>query len=427
MKLFLIIFILLSGIAVSAQDNLKIMHYNLLYYGDNSFGCNSTNNNVNDKNDYLKTIVKYVNPDILTVNEISENEYYHQLLLNNALNTDDIEYFKKVNIPNYSNSNIVNMLYYNSNKLSLYSQSAISTNVRDIDILKLFYNSSDLSYSDDTAFIICIIAHLKSGQSSSDANERAAETLKLMNHLNNLNVLDNYIFMGDFNFYKSSEQAFQNLINYSNPDICFNDPINQIGKWHDNSYYSDYHTQSTHLSSNGCPSTGGMDDRFDFILISDKVLNGTEYVEYTQGSYKALGQDGQRFNSSLIASPVNTSVPANVLNALYEMSDHLPVIMDLKIDKPASINNFENTNFYKVFFKNPVKDQIILNLDIKKKSNINIEIISILGNTLFLKNYNNITGNFNLTIPLYNIQNGLYLLKISDKYNNSLIRKFIKI
>ena len=140
MKLFLIIFILLSGIAVSAQDNLKIMHYNLLYYGDNSFGCNSTNNNVNDKNDYLKTIVKYVNPDILTVNEISENEYYHQLLLNNALNTDDIEYFKKVNIPNYSNSNIVNMLYYNSNKLSLYSQSAISTNVRDIDILKLFYN-----------------------------------------------------------------------------------------------------------------------------------------------------------------------------------------------------------------------------------------------------------------------------------------------
>jgi len=313
------------------------MHYNLLNYGNYWGNCTTSNNNVDDKNNSLKTIVNYVKPDIFTVNEISNANSYHEYLMYGALNVDGINYYQMGDPSNQSNSYIINQVYYNSNKLSLHSSFGIYTYPRDIDIFKFYYNPINKSISGDTVFLYCIVAHLKAGQDYELARANATE--ELMDYLSNSDAAGNYLFMGDFNIYSSSEQAFQNLLFHPNQQIRFYDPVNQIGQWHDNSYYASVHTQSTH-DSGDCHSGGGMDDRFDFILASDEIINGTDLIQYIQGSYWALGQDGNHFNDALLDPPENTSVPLGVLNALYNMSDHLPVVMNLKVDN--STGSIEN-------------------------------------------------------------------------------------
>jgi len=115
--------------------------------------------------------------------------------------------------------------------------------------------------------------HLKAGSYSSDAQTRADMTAALMNYLNVENVTGNNLAMGDFNVYSSSEEAFQNLVNYSNAALRFYDPVNQLGAWNNNGSFADYHTQSTHTNDDGCHASGGLDDRFDFNLISNEVKN----------------------------------------------------------------------------------------------------------------------------------------------------------
>ena len=59
------------------------------------------------------------------------------------------------------------------------------------------------------------------------------------------------------------------------------DPIDRIGNWHNNSSFSDVHTQSPRTAQFGGGASGGMDDRFDFILFSkciplQKIVLGLE-------------------------------------------------------------------------------------------------------------------------------------------------------
>jgi len=108
MRFFTIIFIGFFSLTTWSQDTIRIMHYNLLMYGDNFGGCTSSNNNVNDKNGYLKTIVDYVKPDIVTVNEIYKDSYYHDLILDSVFNIAGVNYYARGNPPNLSNGYTVN-------------------------------------------------------------------------------------------------------------------------------------------------------------------------------------------------------------------------------------------------------------------------------------------------------------------------------
>lgn len=427
-KYYLIISLLFIITNTKAQDTIKVMQYNLLYYGWNTSWCTSTNNNITDKDGSLKKIISFVEPDIFTVNEMGAKTSNIDHLQNSVLNVNTNKY-KHATYTNYSNSgysSIVNMLYYNSEKLTLAHEDVVTTAIRDINIYKLYYNSSDLNTKKDTAFITCIVAHLKAGSDDDDVEKRGVMIQKLMDYLNDINYSGNILMMGDFNLYKSTEPAFQTLINYDNPEIKFYDPINQIGSWHNNSYYSNYHTQSTHSENLGCPSYGGMDDRFDFILMTKKVIDGSDKIQYINGSYHALGQNGTFFNNSLLSSTSRT-IPDSIVNALYNMSDHLPIITDLYVNqthvsikkKPSKINSFD--------FKltNPVFDKLKLSFFNNHNSGkINVSIISILGKEIFNNNY--LAHNSNVTIPFNSIQPGIYFVKVVDGENKCVVKKFIK-
>jgi hypothetical protein len=420
-KIFTVLILLLLNFSISAQDTLTFMHYNLLMYGNNFGGCNSSNNNIDNKNEYLHTIVDYVKPDILTVNELDENPYYTSYLLNGALNINGTTYFQMGNPPNVSNAYTVNQIYYNSEKLVLYTQGAISTNYRDIDIFRLYYLSPDLKYTKDTVYLNCCVAHLKASQGYED--ERAIQTQKLMNYLNNSSASGNCFMMGDFNVYTNAEPAFQNLVNWPNEEIRFYDPINKMGHWNGSSYYASVHTQSTHTSS-GCGAGGGMDDRFDFILVSDEILSGADKAQYVQDSYWAVGQDGQHFDKSLLDYPTNTSVPNDVLHALYNMSDHLPVTLKLAVGNNVGISTFERNNFI-VRFSNPVKDNIKLAIENAKSGYYDITIVNTLGVILYSGNME-VSGTTTFTIPSESFKPGLYILRITDKNGSGVVRKIVK-
>ncbi len=420
MRTLIIILIGFYSLATLSQDTLRVMHYNLLNFGNNTGYCNQSNNNYQDKTDYLKIIIEYLKPDILTVNEISNATLYHDYILNNALNVTGTNYYVRANPPNYSNSPTVNQIYFNTEKLSLTTNVAIETNYRDIDIFRMQYTPSG---QQNSVVLNCVVAHLKAGDDYEDEVERASETNKLMNFLDNTNATGNYIFSGDFNVYTASEQAFKNLLFHSNEDIRFYDPINKIGHWHDNSYFADVHTQSTHTSGN-CFAGGGLDDRFDFILVSDEIIDGADEMKYIANSYEAIGQDGQHFNKSLISSPENTSVPEDVLYALYGLSDHLPVVMEMLVSDDLGFDESPFQNF-NISFRNPVKDYLEITSAYDHPTEMSFDLMDISGNIFYsLKaNHNSNT----ITIPVNRLNKGLYLLKISDKKGHMNYRKVIKL
>ncbi len=429
MKNIIIAFTLLCSLNIAAQDTVKIMTYNLLNYNYYPTYCTLTNNNINAKDGYLRTIFNYVKPDIFGVNEIGLGNLTAQRILDSVINLNGVTWYRKANYVNSNNSSIISTVYYNSNKVTLFSQNYLPTGVRDIMIYKFYYNSPDLATLYDTVYFTCVQMHLKAGSATSDQDDRALETKSLMNYFNALNSsnLGNVTVMGDFNVQASTETCFQNLINYTNSNIRFYDPVNKLGNWYNNSAFAQYHTQSTSTDvSNTCKASGGMDDRFDFILASFYIMNNISKVSYVPNSYSVVGQDGNRFNQS-INSPANYSVPSAVVSALQNMSDHLPVSLKLKINQTAHIGIKENiANNQTIKYLNPVSENEEIELYSENEDYFNISICNQLGYVLSKYSFKIYSGYNYLTIPTGDLTNGLYYININGLYRNSTI-KIIKI
>lgn len=397
--------ILINGFLFS-QDTLRVMHYNLLYYGENSGFCNWTNNNPDQKDAFLRTIISYARPDIFTVNEISYQSTYQQRILSEVMNQTGYALFKMAGSPNMAESNIVNQLYYNSEKLALHSQEVAQSEVRDIDIYRLYYLNDGL-LDGDTIFIHCMVAHLKAGTSSSDEDKRELMTANALNYLDEHGRPGNYLFMGDFNVYEAAEPAFQLMINHSNPEFRFYDPVDEIGDWHTSPAYRHVHTQSTHAYSN-CFAGGGMDDRFDFVLMNSVIKDADDKVQYVEGSYQALGQDGIRLDESLI-DPPNNSLPAYVIDALYGMSDHLPVVMDLVVDEELWIPVTGHRS-PDIHYANPVKDKLRIYFSQTYSRPVIISLVSTTGAVQYQRQHKFSDGT--ITIPTSHLPTGMYFLRM---------------
>ena len=120
------IFALIIASTASAQsitDTLTFMHYNVLNYRNYSSFCTVSNNSHLQKDIHMSTIVDYLMPDIITVNEMAGDGISPTRLLDNSLNKNGRDFYKQCDYS--ANSNLCNMLYYNENKLALYKQDKI--------------------------------------------------------------------------------------------------------------------------------------------------------------------------------------------------------------------------------------------------------------------------------------------------------------
>lgn len=414
----------LFEISVIKADTIRMMQYNLMYYTTSvPSDCDASGDYLNNKDSALKAIFHYVQPDVLCVNEIGSQSSYVTRILNNALNTDGINYFANCPLTNFSGGSIANMLFYDSRKLAFDSYFYITTSYRDINAYRLYYKSEELAMG-DTVFVTFLIAHLKAGSSSSDASARYTQVDKLMSKLTQIGRADNYILSGDFNLYGADEASYQHLIHYPNSLFQFYDPIDQEGAWNNNYNYRYIHTQSTHTYSEEgeCFASGGMDDRFDFILVSPYIYYGSYGLQAIPNSYKALGQDGNRFNGTII-SPSNNSIPVEISNALFNLSDHLPILMDMSVDATLGIeNNVRNYSFNVV---NPIQNNLSIYVNLIQNEMFTFEIYSVEGKLLesFQKMLS--AGN-NHVEHAFRFPSSFYLLKITDSHHQSITKKLIK-
>ena len=165
---------LLMGQTAFAQntDTLTVMHYNILNYGNFTSFCTSSNNNLTTKDGHFETINQHIKPDILTINEMGSNAVYAQRIKQNTLNTNGVSSYEQAVYSNGtggSSSSIVNMLFYNTDKLVLQSQFAINTIVRLTDVYTLYHKTVSAT---DTVFLHVVVTHLKAGSSSADESQK---------------------------------------------------------------------------------------------------------------------------------------------------------------------------------------------------------------------------------------------------------------
>lgn len=198
-----------------------------------------------------------------------------------------------------------------------------------------------VGYDDPAGDFYVYSVHLKAGRSSSDASTRASEVAKIREDADALGQGQSIVYTGDFNVTQGTELAYQNFFSAGNGSAV--DPTG-VSAWNGLTT-PEIMTQSTrtgNLSDGG--AGGGLDDRFDFQLVTDEVADGSGFAIISpsstgaaESSYRAFGNDGTSFNQSINNSYTGRSQSAAVLDALFGFSDHLPVVADYQLPAQRSL------------------------------------------------------------------------------------------
>ena len=322
-KILLILFILFLNIFdLKSQDTVKIATYNLLRYGSN------TNRNLD-----FKKVIDYIKADLYITQELTNNSGVTNFL-NNVLNKDANKF---LSAKFYDDTDIDQALFYDKNKFEILSTSTIDGDPRNIVAYRLKHIQSEKIF-----FVFNL--HLKASQGSSNEQRRYNQVEQLINYTKQMNEDHFYVVAGDFNIYSTNEPAYQKFFEITSTGYGkFNDLVKVEGTYR-NPEYAIYHTQSPRTSQFGGGASGGMDDRFDYILFSDSLMDSNNTF-VIKDSYEVIGNDGKHYDMAINVSP-NSAVPQELANALHDASDHLPVSVDLVFSKEAvfPINNSPEGN-----------------------------------------------------------------------------------
>ena len=423
----LLIILCLFVLSLYGQDTLTVMQYNLLEYGNYNSGfadCYETNNNTQRKDECIRTLVDYVKPNILTVCEFGATQTLLNDFLRHNLNINGANYWQSDNIINYAGSNIINHIFFDSRKLGLKKHVALRTNPRDTDFYELYLKTPSLA-AGDTIRLICIVAHPKAGQGYEASRRALMQTA--MDYLNKYYPNDNALIMGDFNMYGASESGYRLLTQtYSNPNVLFIDPVaglNGIGEWNNNAQFAPFHTQSTRSYSDECFSSGGLDDRFDFILMADEIKFSYNHLRYVNNSYHAVGNDGRHFNMSIDQNG-NSAVPKEVAEALFDGSDHLPVTMKIAVDVHLGMEEEFVHSFQASLAPNPASDVSIVSFYAPSQGQVQFDLYSLQGQLVQHELAVFDEGSQQFELVLQDIRKGFYLLRMTHE---SGLRQTLKV
>ena len=415
-----------SAKAQSLIDTIKIMSYNV-----GNFGTAPTSScplfNFNLKSGYLKTILQYEKPDVIAMLKMNASSSFCQdTILNYVLDSICLGCWNYGAYTVESGYPKVNMFYFNRHKFGFVKSVVIynaDKNISDITLHKLFYKAANLGLTQDTVFVNFVVAHLKSG--SGNTADRTTEIAGAMAWLNaHISNNENIVFMGDLNTTSSNESCFQTLINPTNSTIKFFDPPNQLGNWDlQPNNFANYLTQSTRTIDPGdCNATGGMDNRFDHILLNASLMNGAHSFKYMSGSYKVIGQDGNHVNKSLIDPPTNLSIPSNIINALYYMSEHLPVALKLIVNDTSisGIQALLNQQASFELYPNPSHTEITIQANGENKI-VSIKLLTMLGEEM----YSQMVSRNQTSIDVNAFSKGMYLVQIIDEKSNLVSKRIV--
>lgn len=297
-----------ATLAASAQaGQLRLVSHNLLNYPGSTGTARAP---------YFRTVLGAAGPDLLVVQEMLGQAGVDQFL---AQVLEPLAPGAWTAAPFHDGYDTDRALFLRAGCAGVIASGWLDTALRDIDWWDL-----QLADSGDTLRIYSL--HLKASQGSSEEQRRYEECLVLRTSLDALPPGRAALVCGDFNLYTAAEPAWQ-LLRSAGPGQLL-DPLDTEGAWHDNLGFAAVHSQSTRTTDFGGGATGGLDDRFDFVLADAPLLDGLG-LELDPASYLALGNDGAHFNVSIVTG-ANGVVSAEVAEALHQASDHLPLCVDLR-------------------------------------------------------------------------------------------------
>lgn len=341
--------LLFFSISCYSQNTIKTMFYNVLWFPE-------LNPN---RIDLLQEVLQDYEPDIFMVCELQSQEGA-DAILNIGLNGDGNSNFSAA--PYFENQsgggNLQQALFYRNDMFVLENTEIINTPVRDINKYTLLLNTAN--QDTNPIRIYAYVTHLKSSQGGANQQLRLSMVEAFVNDTQQLEEDAYVLFAGDFNIYTSTEPAYLEILDQTN-NIVMADPINTPGAWNNNEDFTAVHTQSTRTSSSGFGggAGGGLDDRFDFIMVSQNMMTDSN-LGYKADSYKAYGNNGNCYNNDI--NDINCGGVYNqvIRDALYNMSDHLPVVMELETDQEIVLLNVPQNSVPQPFsLKNTLVSDII--------------------------------------------------------------------
>ncbi len=394
---------------VAGQETFKVMFYNLLNY--------PLEDAVPNREDDLEFILSDYQPDLFLVCELN-NVTGANNVLNMTKSTISTSFEMATYVSNTSDdttgdqNDLQNQLYYDSSKFILEDEIIVPTDLRDFNVYKLKVNTTDQATNPIEFYVI--VCHLKASSGTQNQLRRFNMIVELDNYLSTLPSDSNVVLGGDLNIYTASEPAFQLLLQDTN-NITFTDPANRVGSWNNNPNFVDVFTQSTRTQTGLGGTTGGFDDRFDFILTSENMLT-TANITYESDSYQVYGNNGlsacynSAINSSACAIP-GSEFSFEIRDALHNFSDHLPVTLNLEIDENLlSVEELVGQSQFTL--EKSIVDSKLRILDISTKLfNTDVLIYNSYGKMIRKVK---LGSNVNSEINCSNLANGMYLLTIPN-------------
>lgn len=396
-----------------SQETLNAMFYNVFKF---------PNSLPQDRQLILRDILDEYQPDLFMVCELV-SEQGADLILNTSLQNQVDSYARANFVADLSKPSdpLQNMVYFNTRKLTLVNQQTLPTVYRNIDHYSFELNVE----SNDPIYLEVFVAHLKSSTGPANRQMRFDMVEVVTQELQNLTQPNTHVlFAGDFNFYNSTEIGYQQILNPANA-IKLIDPINAPGSWQDNASFSYLHTQSTRESSAGfggganAGASGGLDDRFDFIMMSEN-FNTSARFSYVNGSYQAYGNNGNCLNKSVNDATCTGTYSLTLRNNLYNMSDHLPVVMQFQVNEPLATQTFDKKSLMWFESSNITDSEFIIGIAAETNTSDKLSIYNSLGQMVQIID---ITNQSSVIIDASHLKSGIYFVKMQGQ---SEVLKFIK-
>ncbi len=317
-----ILLALLAVLLASPADALRVVDYNILNYPGPSGTARAP---------YFRTVLGPINADIIVTEEMSTSSGPTQFL-NEVLNV--MEPGQWATVPFIDGNDTDSSIFYKPAKVQFIEQTYFYPNPASLLRLVHVYRLQPVGYTSAAAELRIYAAHLKA--STGYESQRLAECVGIRDHMNAMPVGTHALICADLNFYKqSTEPGYAKLLESQANNVGRVYDMLPAGEWHDNASLSAYHTQSPCLSGT-CASgaaTGGMDDRFDFILPTIN-LGTRQGLAIIPNTCVAVGNDSQHLNKNITDLP---TIPEGMdyATAIQLASDHLPLRTDLQL--PAEI------------------------------------------------------------------------------------------
>ncbi len=446
-KYFLSFFVFFSpflNYCNAQNDTLRVMVQNTLHFGD---GCQGTQDFLNYQ---LKTIVAYVNPDLIGLDKVqaiklnSSDPYgispvwFADSIIYGALDSVYPGRFEYCTLTDYSEANNGDMsvLFYNQNKLGFLTVKNLYEGEEDIDLYKLFYKDPNLNLTHDTTFLYVVLCHTISGTSSTGRDGQAATVIDSLRTY--FTHLPNLIYMGDFNSHNTTEPGYELITQTTDTDFLLYDPpffpdsrlVYPID-WTTNPTQAAMELTTTtreNADPNSCGNTGGGYDWFDHIFLSRNIVNNYNYIRYIPNTWKSIGNDGNRVGISVndsVTNGRNLSAPSSVLNAEYQFSDKYPVTVQLGVtyNTATGINTITQWNEGSIKVTNPVKNALVIYFpSTMVGKDVSMELYDVCGRLIIASCFNINNSEMNESL---NMTPGIYLMHLqTDGYN--FTKKIVK-